>query len=96
MEKSSKETKKRRRKNIRGKDFVIIDEISMANKIMFWCTSEIVAEVRAEEGKGSLHVPFGGMHVIICGDFHQFPPVGNVTGTLYCEKINDSSDAVFG
>jgi len=96
MEKSSEETKKRRRKNIRGKDFVIIDEISMADKIMFWCTSEIVAEVRAEEGKGSLHIPFGGMHVIICGDFHQFPPVGNVTGALYCEKINDSSDAVFG
>ena len=68
----------------------------MANKVTFWCASEIVGEVRAEEGKGDPHAPFGGMHVIICGDFHQFPPVGNPTGALYCERPGDSSEAVLG
>jgi len=96
MEKTSERTKKKRRKNIQGKDFVIIDEISMANKVTFWCLSEILGEVRAEAGKGELHAPFGGMHIIICGDFHQFPPVGNPTGALYCERANDSCEAVFG
>src|SRR6266571_2511910 len=42
MEKTSEQTKKKWRKNIQGKDFVIIDEMSMANKVMFWCMSEIV------------------------------------------------------
>jgi len=96
MEKTSEQTKKKRRKNMKGKNFVIIDEISMANKVAFWCTSEIVGEVRAEEGRGDLHAPFGGMHVIICGDFHQFPPVGNPTGALYCERPNDSREAALG
>jgi len=88
---------KKWRKNIQGKDFIIIDEISMANKVTFWCLrlSEIVGEVRAEEGKGELHVPFGRMHIIICGEFHQFPPVRNPTGVLYCERANDSCKAVF-
>jgi len=68
----------------------------MANKVVFWCASEIVRKVRAEEGKGDPHAPFRGMHVIICGDFHQFPPVGNPTSALYCERPSDSSEAVLG
>jgi len=90
MEKTSEQTKKKWRKNMKGKNFVIINKISMANKVVFWCMSEIVGEVQAEEGKGDLHTPFGGMHVIICGDFHQFPPVRNPTSMLYCERPNNS------
>ena len=96
MEKSSEETKARRRKNIQGKDFIIIDEISMLDKVTFWCASEIVAGVRSLNGQSNTHAPFGGAHVIICGDFHQFPPVVNPKGALYCESVYDSPEAAFG
>ena len=29
---------------------------------------------------------FGGMDIIDFGDFHQFPPVGNASAALYCER----------
>ncbi|OBZ68217.1 ATP-dependent DNA helicase PIF6 [Grifola frondosa] len=43
---------------------------------------------------GSEHAdkPFGGINVIICGDFHQFPPVANKkTAPLYY-LVNDSKN----
>jgi len=38
----------------------------------------ILAEVdhRLRMARGEAHVPFGGLCVILCGDFAQLPPVG--------------------
>jgi len=48
--------------------------------------------VRAAEGVGTASECFGGMDVIDFGDFHQFPPVGNPSAALYCDRP-DTDDA---
>jgi hypothetical protein len=83
---------KRRRQNICGRQFLITDEVSMCTKQMKFRGSEIVSKVKASEGVGRRSECFGGMDVIDFGDFHQFPPVGNPTAALYCDRP-DTDDA---
>jgi len=68
----------------------------MADKTTFFCTSQAFAHVRTELGNSNLHAPFGGVHVILFGDLHQFPPVGNKSGALYCHSGKDSVNAKIG
>jgi energy-coupling factor transporter ATP-binding protein EcfA2 len=96
IEKPAKATSEKRQLNIGGKEFIIIDEISMADKAMLYCTLEIVGWTMGKEGKGSADDPFGGANVILTGDFHQFPPVGNASGALYVDKAEDSKQAQIG
>ena len=96
IEKAAKATIEKRKLNIGGKKFIIIDEISMADKVMLYCTSEIVGWAMGKEGKGSAEDPFGGANTILTGDFHQFPPVGNASGALYVDKKDDSERAHIG
>jgi hypothetical protein len=43
------------------------------------------------------HEPFGSMHIIKSGNFHQFPPVGNPTGALYVDRPDkDNKRALLG
>ena len=83
---------KRRRQNIYGRQFLICDEVSMCTKQLKFRASEIVTRVREGEGVGTVSECFGGMDVIDFGDFHQFPPVGNVSAALYCDRA-DTDDA---
>jgi hypothetical protein len=55
--------------------YLIPDEVSMFDQEFFAYISEVVKKGKAQNGDGSK--PFGGVNVIICGDFHQFPPVGS-------------------
>ncbi|PPQ92734.1 hypothetical protein CVT25_015701 [Psilocybe cyanescens] len=80
-------------RNIEGKAFLILDEVSMTDKTGVFLTSEVTGHTRANDFKGSAEDPFGGMHLIFTGDFHQFPPVGNATGALYVEKQKDTARA---
>ena len=75
---------------------MIIDEISMANKATFFCASQVFAHIRSENGINDLHAPFGRANVILCGDFHQFPPVGNSSGVLYNQSNKDRNLATIG
>ena len=84
---------KKRQLNISGKQFIIADEISIVDKGLLYCTSEVVGSVMGKEGKGSVEDPFGGANVILTGDFHQFPPVSNASGALYVDKPGDSKRA---
>jgi PIF1-like helicase len=97
LSRSSKMSEDKRRANIQGKEFLIVDEISMEDKVTAYCLSEIVAKSRALEEKGRPHEPYGSMHVIKAGEFHQFPPVGNPTGALYVDRPGqDSKRAILG
>ena len=78
--------RKRRKHNINGRQFLICDEISMCTKHLKYRGSEIVSRVRAAEGVGTASECFGGMDIIDFGDFHQFPPVGNASAALYCDR----------
>ena len=53
-------------------DILVIDEVSMMSKKMFDIIDDISRAVR-----GKKDIPFGGMQVILSGDFYQLPPVGD-------------------
>lgn len=59
----------------------------MLTKDLFACASHIAGNVRAESGVADATLPFGGMNIILFGDFHQFPPVSNPSAALYCQKV---------
>jgi len=75
VDKAAPGTKTRRARNMQGKWLLIIDEVSMLNKTMLFCISEIINHCLAENGEGNLHDAFRGLDIILTGDYHQFPPV---------------------
>jgi ATP-dependent exoDNAse (exonuclease V) alpha subunit len=56
-------------KRIRGTTTLVIDEISMISAEVFESVSDICKHIRGSE------LPFGGMQIIVVGDFFQLPPV---------------------
>ncbi len=48
----------------------------MLTKEMLALVSQLLSRYCGREG-GHGELPFGGMSVILFGDFHQFPPVSN-------------------
>ena len=58
------------RENIKQTDLLVIDECSTLSKKMFDCLSEVCA-IKNE------NVSFGGIQLVLCGDFHQLAPVPN-------------------
>jgi ATP-dependent DNA helicase PIF1 len=62
---------KGRRDIIESTDVLIIDEISMLHDYRLDMVDEAARRVR----KDKRDLPFGGIQVILCGDFFQLPPV---------------------
>lgn len=60
---------KGRRDTILKTDVLIIDEISMLHDFRLDMVDEIARVVREQDE------PFGGIQVVLCGDFFQLPPV---------------------
>jgi ATP-dependent DNA helicase PIF1 len=60
---------KARQELIRKADVLVIDEISMLHDFRLDMVDEILRYVREDVA------PFGGLQVILCGDFFQLPPV---------------------
>ncbi|ENH73303.1 DNA repair and recombination protein pif1, mitochondrial [Fusarium oxysporum f. sp. cubense race 1] len=59
------------RKRIRRTEVLIIDEVSMISSDFLNCMNECLKYVRADKR----HLPFGGIQVIVTGDFCQLAPV---------------------
>lgn len=59
---------------IRQTKILIVDEVSMLEDKLFEKLEAVCRDVRA-----SLE-PFGGLQVMLCGDFYQLPPVSKGTG----------------
>ncbi len=80
-----------RRDTIIKTDVLIIDEISMLHDFRLDLIDQVTRAVRGEADK-----PFGGLQVILCGDFFQLPPVnrndavqgGFVTGSKVWPELN--------
>jgi ATP-dependent DNA helicase PIF1 len=49
--------------------FLVIDEISMLDSQLFDKLNSIAKKVRGSKR------PFGGIQLVLCGDFYQLPPV---------------------
>ncbi|KAJ3559330.1 hypothetical protein NM688_g415 [Phlebia brevispora] len=73
--------------------YIVIDEISMISSPMFAKGSR--------HGGGAKHGdferfeatrPFGGLNVIILGDFHQFPPIGHVRKGLLWKQLSHTTE----
>ncbi len=60
---------KSRREQIKKADILIIDEVSMLHDFRLDMIDQICRSVR------ELDAAFGGMQVILCGDFLQLPPI---------------------
>lgn len=54
---------------IRKADLLVVDEISMLHDFRLDMVDEILRGVREDSA------PFGGLQVVLCGDFFQLPPV---------------------
>ena len=61
---------KTRAEIIKTTDVLIIDEISMLHDFRLDMVDEICRKVRQ-----NFEAPFGGIQVILCGDFFQLPPI---------------------
>ena len=60
---------KQRKDIINDTDILVIDEISMLHDFRLDLINQICMEVR------DTNLPFGGLQIILCGDFFQLPPV---------------------
>ena len=93
--KQSAQTLKKLREFWRTKRYLIIDEISMLSRSFFAKMSQIISTAM-ETPKEEV---FGGLNVILVGDFHQFPPVvARRSAPLYwtANPVQDSEDDIIG
>ena len=82
----------------KDKHYLIIDEISMVSRKFFAKLSNIIACAKA--GRGVItDEPFGGLNIILIGDFHQFLPVASKSSApLYwpCKHDKDNEMEILG
>ena len=72
---------------LRACDMLIVDEISMVRSDVF---SEMDRRLRIAKQQD---LPFGGIPVTVCGDFHQLPPV--VEDQLLGESLRQTYGGIF-
>lgn len=65
--------KTRRRRQIEGTDILVIDEVSMMHAWLFDMVDQVCRAVRHSPE------PFGGIQVVLSGDFFQLPPVSSTS-----------------
>jgi ATP-dependent exoDNAse (exonuclease V) alpha subunit len=65
---------KSRQETIQRADILVIDEISMLHDFRLDMVDDILRVIRKSEA------PFGGLQVVLCGDFFQLPPVNRREG----------------
>lgn len=75
-----------RRSGIMKTDILVIDEVSMLHDFSLDKVDEAMRLLRENDE------PFGGLQIILCGDFFQLPPVGDGGRFVTRSKVWDSMD----
>jgi hypothetical protein len=81
------------------KKYFVIDEMSMLSRQFLAKLSKIISTVLCAGERGDENLPFGGLNMILVGDFHQFPPVvsGHAAPLYYPSNAHlDNTDAIVG
>ncbi|KAJ8590272.1 hypothetical protein M405DRAFT_897675 [Rhizopogon salebrosus TDB-379] len=52
--------------------------------------SQVTSIVRSDDDHIDSTIPFGALSVILCGDFGQFPPVGQNRKALYSKQPSNT------
>lgn len=77
-------------KKINTIEVLIIDEISMIDGVLFDKIDTITQGIRRNKMK-----PFGGIRLVLCGDFYQLPPINkNVQDIRYAFQANCWRNAI--
>ena len=80
---------KTRREIIENTDILIIDEISMLHDYRLDLVDHVARLVRKKED-----IPFGGIQLIMCGDFFQLPPISRGERHVYDDDRERTSEFV--
>ena len=75
---------KTRRDLIEQADILIIDEISMLHDYRLDLVDQVLRSVKG------IDAAFGGMQVILCGDFFQLPPINRADAQQYGSFVVNS------
>jgi len=67
---------------------LVIDEVSMLDADMLDFMNEVAKKIRNNPN------PFGGIQIIVTGDFNQLPPVSNNQSIPYCFKAKCWTDVI--
>ena len=78
-----KEVKERRQKNMNNVLWLTIDEMSMLTTPLLVLLSQATGMFRSGITSSDASTPFGGLNVVLLGDFHQLPPVAKGKTELY-------------
>ena len=70
-------------------DILVIDEISMLSGETFDLLSQVGSRVRNDPR------PFGGLQLVMCGDFFQLPPVGLGKSCTFCFQSQTWKDLFY-
>jgi ATP-dependent DNA helicase PIF1 len=75
-------------------DILVIDEISMLNPDLFDKLDKVARIVRGSKSPEKSGEPWGGIKLLLSGDFLQLPVVGSSKFTFEADSWNDSIDEV--
>nr|GAT43543.1 ATP-dependent DNA helicase [Mycena chlorophos] len=79
----SRATREKRERNMTQTRYLVIDEYSMLTKKLLEQLSNILGSVKEPLQECDSSDCFGGISVVLVGDLHQFPPVGNIRQSLF-------------
>jgi ATP-dependent exoDNAse (exonuclease V) alpha subunit len=82
----SMKAKKFLKEHLEDVEVLIIDEISMLHKNQFLLVDKVLKYFKDSDA------PFGGIQIVVCGDFFQLPPIGK-SGEKSSEKFSFMSEA---
>src|SRR5882762_11205195 len=80
----SKTIKEPKNVNILATEWLALDELGMCTTDILTLLSHVYGNFQAGDGLVTLTAPFGGLNLLLMGDFYQFPLVGNSNAVLYC------------